>query len=139
MFKSKAFSLLKYNKFTFGDRTISQFVVFECKYLLSIIIFYFHKTEKEQDRFHTHAFNALSIKLWGSYDEHVLEDEVTGKYRTDKRTQIFKYFPRDSFHKIGKGNGCCTILISGPWNRKWKERLDTGEIVEYNWNRKLAK
>ncbi len=139
MFKSSAFSFLKYNKFTFGGRIVSQFVVFECKYLFSIIIFYFHRTEKEQDRFHTHAFNALSIKLWGSYEEHILDNQETGEFHIEKRTQIFKYFPRDSFHKIGRGDGCCTILLSGPWKKKWKERIDTGEIVEYYWNRKIAK
>lgn len=120
----------------FGDRPITQFVIFEWKSLFSIIVFYFHKTENVQDRFHTHAFNAISIKLWGSYDEHILTNVVSGEYRIEKRTQIFKYFPRESFHRIGKGDGCCTILFSGPWKPTWKERIDDGRIVEYNWNRK---
>lgn len=134
--KSNVLSILQYNKFTFGDRIVSQFVIFECKYLFSIIVFYFHSTEREQDRFHTHAFNALSIKLWGYYDEHIV-NENTGEVKVERRDRIFKYFPRNSFHKIGKGNGCCTILFSGPWKKTWKEQMDNGEVIEYFWNRKL--
>jgi hypothetical protein len=97
------------------------------------MFFYFHKSKMVQDRFHTHAFNAISIKLWGSYDEHVLNDDGSSSVQT--RTQVFKYFPRERFHKIGKGNGCCTLLMSGPWKPTWKEKLDNGDVVEYNWNR----
>lgn len=133
--KTRFFSVFRLNYFNFGDRKITQLVIIECKYLFSIIFFYFHKTEKEQDRFHTHAFNALSLKIWGNYDEHVLE-EKTGNIKIQKRTSLLKYFPRDSFHKIGKGSGCLTLLISGPWKKTWKEKLDTGEVIEYSWNRK---
>ena len=47
--KRKSRSLLKYNKFLFGTQPVSQFVVFESKYLFSIIFFYFHKSDGEQD------------------------------------------------------------------------------------------
>lgn len=135
MFKTRAFSLLKYNKFEFGEQIVSQFVVLECKWLFSIIIFYFHKSEGSQDRFHTHAFNALSFKLFGKYEEHLLDSEESGEYHTEERTQIFKYFPRDSYHRISKSTGCATILISGPWNLEWKEYIK-GKIQHYNWGRK---
>jgi len=133
--KLKFISLLKYNKFKFGNQIVSQFVIFECKYLFSIIIFYFHKSDGHQDRFHTHAFNAISFKLFGQYDEHVLIDENTGKYDIRRRKQIIQYFPRNSYHRIAKSNGCCTILLSGKWNKTWKEYID-GKIKIYSWNRK---
>lgn len=133
--KGKYISIFRYNRFTFGNRIISQFVVFECKYLFSIIFFYFHKSEEIQDRFHTHAFNAISIKIFGSYDEHVLNDEKTGEFSIRKRTEVVKYFPRDSYHRIGKGNGCCTLLLSGPWKKTWKERTDDGLVIYYSWNK----
>lgn len=133
--KTRQFSLLKYNKFTFGDQIVSQFVIFESKRLFSIIIFYFHKCDKPQDRFHTHAFNAVSFKLFGEYDEHVLVDESSGEYSIHRRTQFIKYFPRDSYHRIANSNGCMTVLFSGPWKKYWKEYIN-GKISNLTWGRK---
>jgi hypothetical protein len=132
--KSKTISFLRYNKFTFGDQTVSQFVIFECKWLFSVIVFYFHKCGSSQDRFHTHAFNALSIKLFGKYDEYILDNEETGEFHIEERTQILKWFPRDSYHKIGGSTGCCTILFSGRWEKSWKEYHD-GKVLHYSWGR----
>lgn len=134
MIKTKFISFLRYNRFTFGDQIVSQFVVFECKYLFSIILFYFHKSDSSQDRFHTHAFNAWSVKLWGEYNEYVLEDERTGKFHINRRDNVLQYFPRDSYHKIGDSTGCCTILFSGRWNKYWKEYIN-GKIKHYTWGR----
>lgn len=134
--KTRVFSFLKYNKFMFGNQTVSQFVIFECKFLFSIIVFYFHKSESSQDRFHTHAFNALSFKIFGEYSEYILDNEKTGEFHIERRIQFFKYFPRDSYHKIGNSNGCATLLLSGPWKRTWKEYI-SGEIVEYDWGREI--
>lgn len=134
--KFKAFSFLKFNKFEFGEQIVSQFVFFECKYLFSIILFYFHKSNGSQDRYHTHAFNAHSFKLFGEYTEYLLEDEVSGKFQTNRRVKTYQYFPRDSYHKIGNSNGCATILFSGPWKETWKERYVDGEVKNLKWNRK---
>lgn len=133
--KNNWISFLKYNKFTFGDQIVSQFVVFECKYLFSIIFFYFHKCNSSQDRYHTHAFNAISFKFFGKYTEY-LYDEKTLKFSTAERTDIIKYFPRNTFHKIGNSSGCLTLLFSGPWKRGWKELVD-GRIIFYDWGRKV--
>ena len=133
--KTEYISILKYNRFKFGQQEVSQFVIFECKWLFSIIIFYFHKCEESQDRFHTHAFNALSFKLFGEYDEHILDNELTGDYHIERRKSIIKYFPRDSYHRIANSDGCCTLLLSGRWKKYWKEYID-GEVVYYGWGRK---
>jgi hypothetical protein len=133
--KNKTFSLLRYNKFEFGDQPVSQFVIFEWKYLFSIIIFYFHKSNGCQDRFHTHAFNAISFKFFGEYTEYILLSESADDYITKKRTQFFKYFPRNSYHKIGNSNGCMTLLLSGRWKKEWKEYTDDGKVVRYTWGR----
>ena len=132
--KTRIFSFMRYNRFEFGDQIVSQFVIFECKYLFSIIIFYFHPSESSQDRFHTHAFNALSIKLFGEYTEYLLENEKTGQYSTQQRVETFAYFPRNRYHKIGNSNGCSTILLSGPWKKTWKEYIK-GQTKQYTWGR----
>jgi hypothetical protein len=129
---------LKYNRFAFGDQIVSQFVIFECKKLFSILIFYFHKSNSSQDRFHTHAFNAFSAKIFGEYTEYLLENQITGEFSTRRRKSMFQYFPRDSFHKIGNSNGCMTVLFSGPWKRYWKEYVN-GKIVHYDWGREEQK
>jgi hypothetical protein len=135
--KGNSFSFLSLNKFNFGGRLIYQFIIFEYKPLFSLLFFYFCKSDKKQDRFHTHAFNAISIKLFGSYNEYVLDDSKSVIVK--ERTEIVKYFPRDSYHLIGESKrGCLTMLISGPWKREWKEYVD-GEEVSYSWNRKIVK
>lgn len=134
--KGDIISFLAFNRFRFGEQEVSQFVLFECKWLFSIIFFYFHKSDGEQDRFHTHAFNAFSVKLFGRYDEYILLDEKTGDFEIRPRVKVFQYFPRDSYHKIGKGTGCMTILFSGPWKKTWKEYIN-GKVVRYNWNRQV--
>jgi len=134
MIKTSWLSLLKYNKFTFGKQIVSQFVIFECKFLFSIIIFYFHKSNYKQDRFHTHAFNAISIKLFGNYTEYILTENITKKIRKN----IIQYFPKDRFHLIGESTGCCTILLTGPWSKQWKEYIiEDNRIITYYWNRKI--
>lgn len=134
MIKSRAFSFLRFNRFHFGEQVVSQFVLFEWKKLGSIIFFYFHPSNGSQDRFHTHAFNALSFKVFGEYDEHILIDEKTGEYEVQKRNQFFKYFPRNSYHRIARSKGCMTILFSGRWRKEWKEYVN-GEIIKYSWGR----
>jgi hypothetical protein len=135
MIKNRIFSFLRFNRFYFGEQVVSQFVLFEFKFLGSIIFFYFHKSNGSQDRFHTHAFNAVSFKLFGEYDEHVLVDESSGEYEIHRRTQFIKYFPRDSYHRIANSNGCMTVLFAGPWKKRWKEYIN-GKIANYTWGRK---
>lgn len=139
--KTKWISLLKFNRFTFGEQVVTQFVVFECKYLFSIIFFYFHKTSGRQDRYHTHAFNAFSIKFFGKYTEYLLNDcPITGFEFTQRdRVEVFKYFPRNSFHSIGNSTGCLTLLFSGPWKYRWKEYIMTEKLVKYyTWGRQAV-
>lgn len=135
MIKSDSFSFLKLNFFNFGEQKITQFVIFEYKYLFSIIFFYFHKSNGSQDRFHTHAFNAISFKIFGEYNEYILTDEENDIHHIERRKNIVKYFPRNSYHKIGESNGCLTLLFSGPWKKEWKERINN-KTITYNWGRK---
>ena len=126
--------ILKKNVFEFGEQKVSQFILFESKKLFSIIFFYFHRCpNKVQDRFHTHAFNALSILLWGDYEEEFLYEESKMRSRS-----IFLYIPRNSFHRITRSSGCCTLLLSGPWKPTWVEYKE-GIFTEYTHNRKIIK
>lgn len=125
---------LKKSIFEFGEQKVTQFILFENKNWFSVILFYFHKCpNKVQDRFHTHAFNALSVLLWGDYEEEFLNKP------TEKRSRKrFLFIPRDSFHRITRSNGCCTLLFSGKWNPTWIEFKD-GVFTELSHNRKIIK
>lgn len=142
--------IFSYKPIIFGDLVAKQLVVFEHKKLFGIIFFYF--SGNEQDRFHTHAFNALSIKLFGKYTEGIIEYDQTKlplvKVKYEDRINIFKYFPRDCYHSINNSKGCLTMLIQGPWKEKWKEckikkiSENQYEIIEeqsLTWHRQLVK
>lgn len=126
--------ILSYKPIIFGDLVAKQFVLFEHKRLFGILFFYFRGGC--QDRFHTHAFNALSIKIFGRYTEGVLDENR--EVRFIDRTSVFKYFPRDSYHSINHSTGCMTMLIQGPWRKTWKEYKDGKEQV-LTWHRKEVK
>lgn len=132
--KTKYFSIFSVNLFKFGEQYVTQFILFECKYLFSIIFFYFHKSDSCQDRYHTHAFNAYSIRIFGDYVEEIFIDGVVN-YLKRSRKRIL-YIPRDNFHRITKSNGCLTLLLAGRWKDSWQELVD-GEYITYNWNRKI--
>lgn len=124
--------ICSYKRIVFGDLIAKQFVLFEHKRLFGILFFYFFGAK--QDRFHTHAFNSVSLKLWGNYTEGVLDAE-TKEIRYVPRTAIFKYFPRGAYHSINDTTGCCTMLLQGPWKRTWKEFKD-GKETTLTWHRK---
>lgn len=131
------FNIFKIAKFEFGDQVVTQFILFECKYLFSIIFFYFHKCEEgTQDRFHTHAFKAISIRIFGDYLEDFLVNDQ-GEFKSKPRSRHrFLYIPRNCFHRIGRSKGCLTMLLSGPWKKEWKEFItETKEYKTYRWGR----
>jgi hypothetical protein len=127
--------ILSYKPIIFGELIAKQFVLFEHKKLFGILFFYFRGGE--QDRFHTHAFNALSFKLFGSYTEGIFDPE-TKEVRYEERRKVFKYFPRDSYHSINNSSGCLTVLFQGPWRKTWKEYKDGVESV-LTWHRVTLK
>ncbi len=126
------FEICSYKPIIFGDLVAKQFVLFEHKKLFGILFFYFKGNK--QDRFHTHAFNAISFKLWGRYTEGIFYPK-TKEIRYEVRNKIIKYFPRDSYHSINQSTGCCTMLIQGPWKETWKEYKD-GTETKLTWHRK---
>ena len=126
--------IFSYKPIIYGDLVAKQFVLFEHKRLFGIIFFYFKG--KMQDRFHTHAFNAISFKLWGTYMEGIYTKGQNIRYV--HRQNVIKYFPRDSYHSINDSDGCCTLLIQGPWKKTWKEFKDGTETI-LTWHRKEIK
>lgn len=103
-----------------GDFNARQFTLFEYKPWFSIIFFWF-SGDGWQDRYHTHAFDAVSLCLYGKYEERELLNPTTGAYRERPRRFGFRFFPKNSYHSLGESKGCLTLLLSGPWKGNWKE------------------
>lgn len=110
-----------------GDQSVTELTILEWKRFFSIKLFNFHPTNGDQDRFHTHAFNAVSILLSGDYMEEIIDyGQIVPLKRSRKR---FLFIPKDSYHRITKSIGCRTLLLTGPWGKEFRElRKITGTL-----------
>lgn len=102
-----------------GEQLVSEHTLLEWKPLFSIKLFNFHRTDGSQDRFHTHAFNAISFLLKGNYIEEVIEDGRVVRLNRNRSRVLF--IPADQYHRITRSAGCRTLLITGPWGAEFKE------------------
>lgn len=102
-----------------GEQSVTELTILEWKRLFSIKLFNFHKTDGKQDRFHTHAFNAVSILLSGDYTEEVIHGIAIKK--AERSRKRFLFIPKGVYHRITKSKGCRTLLITGPWGDEFKE------------------
>ncbi|UAV84670.1 hypothetical protein PHB09_175 [Pseudomonas phage PHB09] len=107
-----------------GDQDVSELTILEWKKLFSLKLFHFHKTEGGQDRFHTHAFNAVSLLLKGNYTEELVVDGVITPLPRNRSRVI--YIPSGQYHRITKSSGCYTLLLTGPWGKEFKELRSLG-------------
>lgn len=130
------FALLKLKKVTLGDLPIWDFTIIEYKPWFSVKIFLFMKGQA-QDRFHTHSFNSYSFRLFGNYVERIIPDdnhpEETIKINRNSKRLI--NIPKDRFHSITESEGCCTIVVTGPWGKSFKE-LKEGIVSHLTYKRK---
>jgi hypothetical protein len=123
--------------------------LFEKKNWFSIIFFYFHKSDNKQDRFHTHAFDAWSFRIFGNYIEEKLTDLKVRKSKDSNESRtvdfIMKFprnldrwifIPKNTYHRITKSKGCLTLLLSGKWDETWNEYFpEEKKTITYSHNR----
>jgi hypothetical protein len=107
-----------------GDQPVTEITILEWKKLFSIKLFHFHKSEGDQDRFHTHSFNSISILLKGNYVEEIIRQGCIHKLNRNRCRVL--YIPEHEYHRITKSDGCRTLLITGPWSKYWNELRDVG-------------
>lgn len=122
---------MKKKKIDLGDQSVTELTILEYKKLFSIKLFKFHKSSGKQDRFHTHAFNALSFLIKGDYTEEIIKDNKIMKCRRN-RSRIL-YIPKDSYHRITKSDSCYTLLLTGPWGGEFKELREVGHNKYKEW------
>lgn len=129
----------KYGKLFHWDNTslgvgnIRRFTIFEIKYLGGIIVNIFNTVG--QDRFHSHAFHALSLMLRGHYYEEVIVD---GSRIATKKIEKSRFIPKNYIHKITVSSpNAMSITFEGPWGSTWDEYYDSGRVKTYTWGRKV--
>lgn len=122
-------SFCRWTHVVFGTGYLDRFVLFECKYLLSVYINVWNVIE--HDRFHTHAFPSVSIFVRGSYDE-----EQLGQGIQKFSAPMARFIPRTSNHRMLKSTkNAISITIAGPWDRLWTETFMDGTKRLLQWGR----
>lgn len=95
--KSKLFS---YKKIQLGQFTACQFTLFELKSFASVILYWSYGSGW-QGRYHSHAFQVVSFRLYGSYRERVRREngDIAVCDRAERRV---RYFSREHCHELGE-------------------------------------
>jgi quercetin dioxygenase-like cupin family protein len=110
-----------------GSGVTGLFLV-EIKPLFSIVLLRFSKGSREA--YHSHAFNALTVWLYGRVLEHMLSGETL----TWRGGQV-KLTPRDVFHRVEAIETSYALCFRGPWSDTWQEsRL--GRLITLTHGRK---
>jgi len=125
--------LMHFDSVRLGQGRIDRFTLFEFKPIGGIILNVFNSIE--QDRFHTHAFNAWSVMLRGSYAEEIRRQDAVVETRL--RTRDVMYLPRHLEHRIMKSTkNAVSVTICGPWRDTWTETSVSGRTRRFMWGRR---
>jgi hypothetical protein len=119
------------------ESNVTGYWLFECKSVFSIVLLRFDKGSRE--KYHNHAFHAVSWILSGSLKEKVLH-----KYHA----HIEKLYPsilpiftsRNRLHKVfGVAEKTWVLSFRGPWTTYWKEySTETGKFTTLTNGRKIV-
>jgi hypothetical protein len=123
------FKILPQKIFELGKGVVIRYTLIEIKWLFSI---YFHQIKTfEQDRFHTHAFNAHVFIIRGGYCDKI-KDGI-GPNKPTKTVQFkagdYRYIPRLLNHKLLEAKeNTVSVLITGSYSNIWTEETDEGVL-----------
>lgn len=121
------FKILPQKKFELGKGMVIRYTLIEIKWLFSI---YFHQIKTfEQDRFHTHAFNAHVFILRGGYKDEIKDGVGIGVKSkiVEFKAGNYRYIPRLLNHKLLKAKeNTVSLLITSSYSNLWTEETDEG-------------
>lgn len=114
-------------EFRLGEGVVVRHQLFECKWLFSVYIH--HIATPIQDRFHTHAFNAIVYIAHGGYVD-CIKDGI-GPDKPVRNEKYFagqwRYIPRELNHRLSEAEAdTYSILITGPYAALWTEETNEG-------------
>lgn len=97
------------------ESTVTAYVLFEIKWLASVMLLRFDNGSR--DAYHNHAFNAVSWLLRGELHESNLYSPSRG-YIPSIRPIVTK---RSTFHKVSSLGRSWALTFRGPWSKTWRE------------------
>ena len=107
-------------RFELGSGHVTRYTIIEIRWLVSI---YIHEISTNcQDRFHTHAFNAIDWTFKGGYLEE--QKSGIGKGHPIKVVKIrgVRFIPKLLNHRLLKAlPNTHTLLITGRYHHLWTE------------------
>lgn len=105
------------------DSTVTAYVLFEIKWLASVMLLRFDGDSREA--YHDHAFNAVSWLLpRGKLIERALTFmtqttfDISNVYKPSWRPIITK---RSTFHRVDSVGRSWALTFRGPWSKTWRE------------------
>lgn len=99
------------------ESTVDAFFILEIKRLFSIVILKFNDGTRE--KFHDHAFDALTWFIRGDLEEeYPLLSKPNKKY---KASIIPKYTKKSLLHRVRSRGVSWCFSIRGPWEDYWSE------------------
>lgn len=113
---------------------------FEWKKGFSILLLRFEKGTREA--YHSHAFNCVSMVLWGWLVEYRLGLDFKSKIHGPETITNFRprngFFitTRDNFHKVHSVGRTWVLTFRGPWANTWDEINEEGKHVVLTHGRK---
>lgn len=122
------FKILPKKIFELGQGSVIRYTLIEIKWLFSI---YLHQIKTfEQDRFHTHAFNAHVFILRGGYND-MIKDGFGDSKLTLKNYKAgqYRYIPRLLNHKLMEAEeNTVSLLFTSSYSNLWTEETDDGTL-----------
>lgn len=107
-------------EFPLGEGIVRRYTIIEIRWLFSV---YIHEISTLcQDRFHTHAFNAVGITYLGGYTEEQLPCVNHPGPGAVRRISGVRFIPRMMNHRLMRAEPHThTLLITGPYSGLWTE------------------
>ncbi len=129
----KWFHAAEWTKIAIGQGHVDRLVILEIKYLFCL---YFNIWNTiDQERYHNHAFNSISIMLRGWY----YETELNVRWPRFIKAISVRFIPRSYTHRVGRSSkNAISITIGGPWSRTWTEiSVLNWTVRTLTWGRKV--
>jgi quercetin dioxygenase-like cupin family protein len=112
----KYWEFLKRRKDGGEQSHVTAYFLVAIKPLFTIALLHF--ADGTREAFHSHAFNAITVVVKGSFCEEYLEGKKVYFEAGD-----VKYTPRKRFHKVRSFGDTWALTFRGPWADTWKEFL----------------
>ena len=122
------------------ESPVDAYFLLEIKGLCSIGLLKFNKGRRE--KFHTHAFNALTWFLKGNLEEeriYELQGELWNQYTPYKKSIFPKVTKKHNLHRVKAREDSWCLTLRGRWQDTWTEySKQSGKTTTLTHGRKIV-